>query len=88
MGARRIDVTWFGKAGTFCLMFAFPLFLLGNVDAGPWSTFGEVLAWVCAHPRPGAQLHRRSSSTSRSAGRRCGTGRADAGRGSAGRSAR
>ena len=27
MGARRIDVTWFGKAGTFGLMFAFPLFL-------------------------------------------------------------
>ncbi len=27
MGARRIDVTWYGKAGTFGLMFAFPLFL-------------------------------------------------------------
>src|SRR4051794_27310564 len=29
LGARRIDVTWFGKAGTFGLMFAFPLFLAG-----------------------------------------------------------
>lgn len=29
LGARRIDVTWWGKAGTFCLMFAFPLFLAG-----------------------------------------------------------
>ena len=27
LGARRIDVTWFGKAGTFGLMVAFPLFL-------------------------------------------------------------
>jgi cardiolipin synthase len=27
LGARRIDVTWFGKAGTFGLMIAFPLFL-------------------------------------------------------------
>ena len=30
LGARRIDVTWYGKAGTFCLMFAFPLFLAGS----------------------------------------------------------
>ena len=30
MGAKRIDVTWFGKAGTFGLMFAFPLFLAGS----------------------------------------------------------
>ncbi len=29
LGARRIDVTWWGKAGTFCLMFAFPAFLAG-----------------------------------------------------------
>src|SRR5439155_3008425 len=27
LGAKRIDVTWFGKAGTFANMFAFPLFL-------------------------------------------------------------
>jgi cardiolipin synthase (CMP-forming) len=32
LGARRIDVTWFGKAGTFGLMFAFPLFLGGSSD--------------------------------------------------------
>lgn len=30
LGAKRIDVTWFGKAGTFCLMAAFPLFLAGS----------------------------------------------------------
>ncbi len=50
MGARRIDVTWFGKAGTLFLMFAFPLFLLGNVDDGPWSTFGDWAGWLCAIP--------------------------------------
>jgi cardiolipin synthase (CMP-forming) len=49
-GARRIDVTWFGKAGTFGLMFAFPFFLLGNVDDGPGSTFGDWAAWICAVP--------------------------------------
>ena len=35
MGARRIDVTWFGKAGTFALMTAFPLFLIASEE-----TFG------------------------------------------------
>jgi cardiolipin synthase (CMP-forming) len=32
LGAKRIDVTWFGKAGTFGLMVAFPLFLGGTSD--------------------------------------------------------
>lgn len=50
MGARRIDVTWYGKAGTFALMFAFPFFLLGNVDDGPGSTFGLWAAWAFAVP--------------------------------------
>jgi cardiolipin synthase len=30
LGGRRIDVTWWGKAGTFSLMIAFPLFLIAN----------------------------------------------------------
>ena len=30
LGAKRIDVTWVGKAGTFGLMFAFPLLLAGS----------------------------------------------------------
>lgn len=30
MGARRMDVTWVGKFGTFCQMAAFPLFLIGS----------------------------------------------------------
>ncbi len=50
LGARRIDVTWYGKAGTFGVMMAFPFFLLGNVDDGPGSNFGEVMGWVCAVP--------------------------------------
>jgi cardiolipin synthase len=50
MGARRIDVTWFGKAGTLFVMFAFPLFLLGHADAGFWSDFGMFFGWACAIP--------------------------------------
>ena len=30
LGAKRIDVIWWGKTGTFLLMVAFPLFLLGD----------------------------------------------------------
>ena len=49
LGARRIDVTWYGKAGTFGLMFAFPAFLWGNAD---WalSTAFLVIAWIAAVP--------------------------------------
>jgi cardiolipin synthase len=49
LGARRIDVTWWGKAGTFGLMFAFPLFLVGHSTAG-WQRLGGDLAWVAAIP--------------------------------------
>jgi cardiolipin synthase len=49
MGARRIDVTWFGKAGTFCLMVAFPLFLAGNSTVG-WADTADVLAWLVGIP--------------------------------------
>jgi cardiolipin synthase (CMP-forming) len=49
LGARRIDVTWWGKAGTFGLMFAFPLFLAGNSDLS-WAPTAEVLGWLCAIP--------------------------------------
>ena len=49
MGARRIDVTWFGKAGTFANMVAFPCFL------GSHSTFTHadllgVIAWITVIP--------------------------------------
>ncbi len=48
-GARRIDVQWAGKAGTFALMFAFPLFLVSHSTAG-WKDVAAVLAWLFAIP--------------------------------------
>ena len=49
MGARRIDVQWAGKAGTFALMVAFPLFLLSHADVG-WDGLARFLAWGWALP--------------------------------------
>jgi cardiolipin synthase len=58
LGARRIDVLWVGKAGTFALMFAYPAFLLSHGSADwqvPFYAFawfagsaGLLLAWVAA----------------------------------------
>ena len=58
LGSRRIDVSWFGKAGTFGLMFAYPAFLLSDGSASwqvPFRDFawvagglGLLLAWVAA----------------------------------------
>ncbi|HEX4218525.1 MAG TPA: CDP-alcohol phosphatidyltransferase family protein [Acidimicrobiales bacterium] len=58
LGAKRIDVLWVGKAGTFALMFSYPAFLLGH-GAAHWQTpirdiawvtgiIGLVLAWIAA----------------------------------------
>jgi cardiolipin synthase len=44
MGARRVDVTWFGKAGTFALMVAFPMFLASEA-AFSLADAARVLAW-------------------------------------------
>ncbi|MGH9136790.1 MAG: CDP-alcohol phosphatidyltransferase family protein [Acidimicrobiales bacterium] len=49
MGARRVDVTWWGKAGTFGLMMAFPSFLASEGDWS-WDGFFEVLAWTTGIP--------------------------------------
>jgi cardiolipin synthase (CMP-forming) len=49
LGARRIDVQWVGKAGTFALMFAFPLFLFSHADF-VLRDLARVLAWCCAIP--------------------------------------
>jgi cardiolipin synthase len=49
LGARRIDVTWFGKAGTFCNLFAFPFFLAGGSDVS-WHETAHTLGWVWAVP--------------------------------------
>jgi len=50
LGARRIDVTWAGKAGTFALMFAFPLFLGSHADNLGWQDLAGVLAWMFVIP--------------------------------------
>ena len=49
LGARRIDVQWVGKAGTFALMFAYPLFLLSHAGTRV-DDAARVAAWLCAIP--------------------------------------
>lgn len=54
LGARRIDVSWPGKCGTFAMMIAFPLFLLGNghgvaaAIAWPVAVVGLGFGWYAA----------------------------------------
>ena len=49
LGAKRIDVTWYGKAGTFANMFAFPLFL-GSHSTASYAEVCGFLAWCFAIP--------------------------------------
>lgn len=49
LGGRRMDVQWAGKAGTFGLMAALPLFLGGHAN-DDWRRIAETLAWICAIP--------------------------------------
>ncbi|RMH75873.1 MAG: CDP-alcohol phosphatidyltransferase family protein [Actinomyces sp.] len=49
LGARRIDVTWWGKTATFALLFAFPLLLGGASDVAGHEVL-RLLGWVCAVP--------------------------------------
>ena len=44
-----VDVTWFGKAGTFALMCAFPLFLAGSSDVSFADTL-TAIAWGVGVP--------------------------------------
>ena len=44
-GAARIDVLWVGKAGTFALMTAYPLFLVSN-GTSRWQVVLGVVAWI------------------------------------------
>jgi len=46
---KRIDVQWVGKAGTFGLFFAFPMFLAARADLGS-PTVWRALAWTFAIP--------------------------------------
>ena len=45
LGAARIDVLWVGKAGTFALMSAYPLFLVSDGPSG-WQRVLRVAAWI------------------------------------------
>lgn len=49
LGARRIDVTWWGKAATFGLMVAFPLFLAAESEVS-WAEHADELAWIAGIP--------------------------------------
>ena len=49
LGARRIDVTWSGKAGTFGQMVAYPLFLVSHAGVN-WSDIARPLAWIVIVP--------------------------------------
>jgi len=49
LGARRIDVVWAGKAGTFGLMCCFPLFLLGD-DPATWARVLTNVTWAALVP--------------------------------------
>lgn len=55
MGARRFDVLWLGKAGTFGLMLCFPLFLGGH-GPGAWARVLTDVTWVLVVPSLAASL--------------------------------
>lgn len=49
LGAERFDVTWWGKTGTFFLMFAYPL-LLGGASDIAGADILRILGWACGIP--------------------------------------
>ncbi len=49
-GMKRFDVSWWGKSGTFGLMFAFPGFLLAAGTHGTASDAWRIGAWLCGIP--------------------------------------
>jgi len=49
-GMKRFDVSWYGKAGTFGLMFAFPMFLLASGLHGHAAVAWNVAGWLCGLP--------------------------------------
>lgn len=46
-GFTSLPVHFLGKAATFCLLYAFPLVLLGS-DAAPWALVAKVSGWAFA----------------------------------------
>jgi len=49
LGARRIEVLWIGKVGTFGLMCCFPLFLGGH-GPGEWARVLTDVTWFLVVP--------------------------------------
>lgn len=49
LGVTRFDVTWWGKTGTFFLMFAYP-FLLGGASTIEGHEILRILGWLCGVP--------------------------------------
>lgn len=49
LGVDRFDVTWWGKTGTFFLLFAYP-FLLGGASTIAGADVLRVLGWVFGIP--------------------------------------
>ena len=49
LGARRIDVLWWGKTGTFAMLFAVPSFLAGESTISI-NEFFAVFAYICGLP--------------------------------------
>lgn len=49
-GMQRFDVRWAGKAGTFGLMWAFPMFLMGRAGDNWFEQACAVGAWICGIP--------------------------------------
>jgi cardiolipin synthase len=49
LGMKRFDVTWWGKAATFLLMFAIPGLMLGDADWPPRQLF-NVASWLIGIP--------------------------------------
>lgn len=46
-GFTSLPVHFVGKAATFCLLFSFPLLLLGHLGAGGWTVF-RIVGWALA----------------------------------------
>lgn len=49
VGVERFDVTWWGKTGTFFLMFAYP-FLLGGASDVSGAEILRICGWICGVP--------------------------------------
>ena len=49
VGSERFDVSWWGKTGTFFLMFAYPL-LLGGASSVAGADILWALGWLCGIP--------------------------------------